>query len=95
MDESHGIIAGFLAIVVGIFGVIWRTLQFLAGLNWIFSRSYREKVAKEKWYCRWMIYEGVFYVVVVVALAGLILVGIALAPEKKEPIQLPETTRGK
>jgi cbb3-type cytochrome oxidase subunit 3 len=94
MDESLGLIAGFIAIVVGIFGAIWRTLQFLAGLNWIFSRSYREKVAKEKWYYRWMIYEGVFYVVVVVSLASLLLVGIALAPERKEPIQPPETTRG-
>ena len=95
MDESLGLIAGFIAIVVGIFGAIWRTLQFLAGLKWIFSRAYRQKIAQEKGYDSWMVYEGVFYVVVVVALTILILAGVAVAPEKKEPIQLPETTSGK
>jgi hypothetical protein len=64
-------IAQILSGVLKIGSWILRALYFIAGCQWLFSRKYREEVAKQPWYSRWLIYDGAAWVVLLFVVVAL------------------------
>ena len=46
---------------------IFRFFRFIDAIRWLLSRNYREKLAKQPWYNRWSLIEGLIDLLLVSA----------------------------
>ena len=74
MNETLEILGKILLGLLRLVAWIIRALYFVAGLRWLFSPNYREEVTKQPWYSRWLVYDVVVWVILLLLACILIAV---------------------